>query len=131
MKILFRQSTIPLIADESCVAESDVEKCIGFFHGINIKLTKCSGMTPARRMIHKARDAGMKVMMGSMNESTIGTAAIAQFLPLLDYVDMDGPLLLAEDIATGLRFDQGRAALSGQPGLGITYLGVKAASDNF
>ena len=130
MKILYGQSTIPLIADESCVGESDVEKCIGFFHGINIKLTKCSGMTPARRMISKARDNGMKVMMGSMNESTIGSAAVAQFLPLLDYVDMDGPLLLAEDIATGLRFDEGRVGMTGQPGLGITYLGVKTASDH-
>ncbi len=130
MKILYGQSTIPLIADESCVGESDVEKCIGFFHGINIKLTKCSGMTPARRMISKARDNGMKVMMGSMNESTIGSAAIAQFLPLLDYVDMDGPLLLSEDIATGLRFDEGRVGMTGQPGLGITYLGVKTASDH-
>ena len=55
MKILYRESSIPLIADESCVAERDVEKCYQHFHGINIKLTKCSGITPARRMITKAR----------------------------------------------------------------------------
>jgi len=61
----------------------------------------------------------MKVMVGSMNESTIGSAAIGQLLPLLDYVDMDGPLLLAEDIASGLEFDAGKIKLSGKPGLGI------------
>ena len=119
MKILFERSPLPLIADESCVVEQDVEKCHGHFHGINIKLTKCSGITPALRMIDKARELDMKVMVGSMNESTVGTAAIAHLLPFLDYVDMDGPLLLDEDIATGLQFNQGKVTVSGQPGLGI------------
>ena len=122
MKILFRKSSLPLIADESCVLESDVEKCHQHFHGINIKLTKCGGITPARRMIQKARSLEMKVMVGSMNESTIGSAAIGQLLPLLDYVDMDGPLLLDEDIASGLQFDYGKVILSGKPGLGIEFL---------
>jgi L-alanine-DL-glutamate epimerase-like enolase superfamily enzyme len=58
-------------------------------------------------------------MVGSMNESTIGSAAIAHLNPLLDYVDMDGPLLLAEDIATGLQFDYGKASYSDEPGLGV------------
>jgi L-alanine-DL-glutamate epimerase-like enolase superfamily enzyme len=119
MKELYSVSVLPLLADESCVSETDVEKCHGHFHGINIKLTKCSGITPALRMIKQARSLGMKVMMGSMNECTIGSAAIAQFLPQLDYVDMDGPLLLKEDKATGIRFDAGRVLLSGKPGLGI------------
>jgi L-Ala-D/L-Glu epimerase / N-acetyl-D-glutamate racemase len=119
MKILFQRSSIPLIADESCVAENDVEKCVDHFDGINIKLTKCSGITPALRMIENARDLKLKVMMGSMNESTIGSAAIAQFLPQLDYVDMDGPLLLNADIATGLEFDNGEIIISDKPGLGI------------
>jgi L-Ala-D/L-Glu epimerase len=119
MKILFQRSSIPLIADESCVTENDVEKCVDHFDGINIKLTKCSGITPALRMIENARDLKLKVMMGSMNESTIGSAAIAQFLPQLDYVDMDGPLLLNADIATGLEFDNGEIIISDKPGLGI------------
>jgi L-alanine-DL-glutamate epimerase-like enolase superfamily enzyme len=119
MKVLFEKSPLPLIADEACVLEKDVEKCHGHFHGINIKLTKCSGITPARRMITQARSLGMKVMVGSMNESTIGTAAIAHLGPLLDYVDMDGPLLLKEDIATGLTFDNGKVIFSGKPGLGV------------
>jgi len=123
MKILYEQNALPLIADESCVQEADVEKCHGFFHGINIKLTKCSGITPARRMISKARELGMKVMVGSMNESTIGSAAIANLLPLLDYVDMDGPLLLAEDVGSGLSFDYGKVTMSGKPGLGVEFAG--------
>lgn len=119
MKKIYETSTIPLIADEACVVESDIEKCINHFHGINIKLTKCGGITPALKMIENARTSGMKVMAGSMNESTIGTAAIAHLLPLLDYVDMDGPLLLAEDIATGISFDYGKVIVSTDPGLGI------------
>lgn len=119
MKRLFKGSPLPLIADESCVTEADVEKCHGHFHGINIKLTKCSGITPARRMITHARSLDMRVMVGSMNESTVGSAAIAHLLPLLDYVDMDGPLLLAEDIATGLQFEYGKVTCSDKPGLGI------------
>ena len=120
MKRLYEQSPLPLIADESCVIEADVQKCHGHFHGINIKLTKCSGITPARRMIANARTLNMQVMVGSMNESTVGSAAIAHLNPLLDFVDMDGPLLLAEDIATGLQFDFGKVSYSDEPGLGIT-----------
>jgi L-alanine-DL-glutamate epimerase-like enolase superfamily enzyme len=122
MKFLFERSPLPLFADESCVAESDVEKCHNHFHGINIKLTKCSGITPARRMIAKARELNMQVMVGSMNESTVGSAAVAHLLPLLDHVDMDGPLLLAEDIATGINFDFGKVILSNNPGLGISLI---------
>lgn len=119
MKTLYQQSPLPLIADEACVVEADVDKCQGHFHGINIKLTKCSGITPARRMIARARQLDMKVMVGCMNESTVGSAAIAQLAPLLDYVDMDGPLLLAEDVGTGLGFDFGKIVYSEAPGLGI------------
>ncbi len=75
-------------------------------------------------MIEKARSLGMQVMVGSMNESTIGTAAIAHLTPLLDYVDMDGPLLLKEDIATGINFDQGKVIFSGKPGLGIEFTDI-------
>ena len=120
MKFLFDNSPLPLIADESCVSEHDVEKCNGYFHGVNIKLTKCSGITPALRMIEKARELGMKVMVGCMNESSIGTSAIAQLLPMLDYVDMDGPLLLSEDVAKGVTFDYGKIIYPDAYGLGVT-----------
>ena len=119
MKKLFATSTVPLIADEACVVEQDVTRCHGHFHGINIKLTKCSGITPALRMISKARSLDMKVMVGSMNESTVGSAAIAHLSPMLDYIDADGPLLLSEDIATGLVYADGRVAVSDGFGLGI------------
>ena len=120
MKVLFNESSLPLIADESCVYESDVQKCFEYFHGINIKLTKCSGITPALRMITKARELQLKIMIGCMNETTIGSAAIAQLAPLVDYIDIDGPLLLAEDVATGLSYENGRVGVSANPGLGIT-----------
>ena len=119
MKVLFEQSSLPIFADEACVKESDVEKCHQHFHGVNIKLTKCSGITPARRMIEKARTLNMKVMIGCMNESSIGTAAIAQLAPLLDYVDMDGTLLLTEDIARGVSFDYGKILYRDGFGLGV------------
>lgn len=124
MRILYEKSPLPLIADESCVVESDVEKCVNHFHGINIKLTKCSGITPAKRMITKAKELNLKVMVGCMNESSIGTAAIAQLAPILDYVDMDGPLLLAQDIAEGVSFDFGKIRYSNLNGLGVTVIPV-------
>ncbi|MEO9004505.1 MAG: dipeptide epimerase [Ginsengibacter sp.] len=120
MKYLYEHSPLPLIADESCVSEHDVEKCHNYFHGVNIKPTKCSGITPALRMIEKSRELGMKVMVGSMNESSIGTAAIAQLLPFLDYVDMDGPLLLEGDVAKGVEFEYGKIIYSDGYGLGVT-----------
>ena len=122
MPQLKQLSSIPLFADESCVHETDVELCADGFHGINIKLTKCGGITPALRMIENARKCNLQVMIGSMNESSIGSAAIAQFLPLIDFVDMDGPLLLKEDLATGLTIDYGKISLSGKAGLGIELI---------
>ena len=119
MKILFQTSALPLFADESCVAEADIEKCAGHFHGVNIKLTKCSGITPARRMIEKASALNMKIMIGCMNESSVGTGAIAQLAPLVDYIDMDGTLLLAEDTSTGVAFDYGKIKYTDLPGLGV------------
>jgi L-Ala-D/L-Glu epimerase len=119
MKKLYSESALPLFADEACVKESDVEKCANHFHGINIKLTKCSGITPARRMISRARELQFKIMVGCMNESTVGSAALAHLAPLLDYLDMDGPLLLAEDIATGVVYDNGKIIYNTNPGLGI------------
>ena len=118
-------SVLPLFADESCVFEKDVAACANYFHGINIKLTKCSGLTPALRMIKEAKALGMKVMMGSMNESVIGSAAIAQFLPQLDYVDMDGPLLMTELNGLGLDYNmennKGKIIPLTKPGLGVQF----------
>ena len=123
MKVLYEKSVLPLYADEACVFEADVKKCYNHFHGINIKLTKCSGITPARNMIKEAKQLGMKVMVGCMNESSIGTAAIAQLAPMLDHVDMDGPLLLTEDIAKGVHFENGKIIYNQGYGLGIELAG--------
>jgi len=103
MEKVMHRSVLPVIADESCIVETDVEKCGLHFSGINIKLTKCGGLTPALRMIKKGKELGLKVMVGCMTESTVGISAIAQLLPQLDYVDMDGAMLLKEDIANGVR----------------------------
>jgi L-alanine-DL-glutamate epimerase-like enolase superfamily enzyme len=125
MKELKQLSTIPLFADESCRTEDEVKKCAEGFHGINIKLTKCGGITPALRMIKEARELGLKVMVGSMNESSVGSAAIASLMPLLDAVDADGPLLLKEDIAEGLAYDNGVIKLSSGNGLGVRFVGLR------
>ncbi|GAA4826284.1 dipeptide epimerase [Algivirga pacifica] len=119
MKEAMKHSALPLIADESCIVEEDVEKCIGHFHGINIKLTKCGGLTVARRMIEKARANQMKVMVGCMTESTVGISAIAQLLPLLDYVDMDGAMLLKEDPAIGVQLVNGHVQFATENGNGV------------
>lgn len=120
MKKVMAKSALPVIADESCIVESDVEKCNNHFHGINIKLTKCGGLTPALRMIEKAKSMGLKVMVGCMTESTVGISAIAQLLPQLDYVDMDGAMLLKNDIATGVTIeDNGKVIFPKQPGSGV------------
>lgn len=104
-KLVKAGSVLPIIADESCHVEADVARCVEHFHGINIKLVKCGGLTPARRMIGEARELGLKVMMGCMTESSVGISAIAHIAPLLDYVDMDGALLLAKDPARGVIID--------------------------
>ena len=103
MELVMHHSVLPIIADESCILETDVEKCGLHFSGINIKLTKCGGLTPALRMIKQGKELGLKIMVGCMTESTVGISAIAQLLPQLDYVDMDGALLLKEDIAHGVQ----------------------------
>ncbi|MFD2247419.1 dipeptide epimerase [Pontibacter ruber] len=123
MKQVYQHSVLPVIADESCITEADVAKCHGHFHGVNIKLVKCGGLTPARRMIAEARKLGMKVMVGCMTESSVGISAIAQLLPLLDYVDMDGALLLSKDIASGVTIDYGKVNYAPVNGTGATLIG--------
>ena len=121
-KKLYENSALPIIADESCIIESDVEKCVGLFHGVNVKLTKCGGLTPGKRMLEKAKSLGMKTMVGCMTESTVGISAIAHLLPLLDYVDMDGGLLLKKDIAKGITINNGVISYSELNGIGATLL---------
>lgn len=109
----------PIVADESCRGVEDVLKCVGYFDGINIKLSKCGGIRQALKMIHVARAAGLKVMLGCMVETSVGIAAAAQLAPLADWVDLDGHLLLADDPFEGIGGQHGQLTLNEQPGLGV------------
>jgi L-alanine-DL-glutamate epimerase-like enolase superfamily enzyme len=122
MRRVFAASPLPLLADESCRGPADLDCCAGRFHGINIKLAKCGGLTPARRMIQQARQLGLRVMIGCFTESTINISAAAQLLPLADYADLDGALLLADDIAVGVRIDRGRVIYPRTAGCGVELL---------
>lgn len=117
---VFKHSVLPIMADESCIIEQDVAKCHNHFHGVNVKLVKCGGLTPARRMISQAKALGMKTMVGCMTESSVGISAIAHLLPELNYVDMDGALLLSKDIATGVTITDGIIKYSEVNGTGVT-----------
>lgn len=122
MERVYAQSALPVIADESCQREADVDRCATCFHGVNVKLVKCGGLTPARRMLTRARQLGLKTMVGCMTESSVGISAIAQLLPMLDYVDMDGALLLAQDIASGVTIDRGVVRFPAENGCGVRLL---------
>jgi L-alanine-DL-glutamate epimerase-like enolase superfamily enzyme len=122
MPNVYRNSALPVVADESCIVPADVSRCVDHFHVVNIKLVKCGGLTPARRMIDEARQLGLQVMVGCMTESTVGISAIAQLLPLLDYVDMDGAALLAKDIANGVQVINGKCHYPERPGSGVELI---------
>ena len=109
----------PIVADESCCSVEDVLRCVGYFDGINIKLSKCGGIRAALKMIHVARAARLKVMLGCMIETSVGIAAAAQLAPLADWIDLDGHLLLADDPFEGIGGAHGRLTLNDRPGLGL------------
>ncbi len=115
---LFRESALPIIADESCRREADLDSCAEVFHGVNIKLCKCGGVTPALRMLRGARSRGLLTMVGCMIESSIGISAAAQLLPLLDYADLDGATFLSHDPAVGITLDRGKVQQPIRPGCG-------------
>jgi L-alanine-DL-glutamate epimerase-like enolase superfamily enzyme len=123
MVALKAQSPIPLFADESCRLESDVAHCRSSFHGIVVKLAKCGGLTPGLRMLREAKSLGLQTMISSMNECTIGTAAMVHLSAAADFLDADGPLLLKADQAGGLEFTaDGRVGITEAPGSGISLL---------
>lgn len=122
-RAVFEQSALEVLADESCRTEADVQRCRGRFHGINVKLCKCGGLSPALRMLRHARSVGMRTMVGCMVETSIGISAAAQLLPLLDYADLDGAALLARDPANGVQLCQGRVSMPQLPGLGVELCG--------
>jgi L-alanine-DL-glutamate epimerase-like enolase superfamily enzyme len=113
---------IPIVLDESCHTLPDVAPAAGAADGINIKLTKSGGIREAVRMIHAARALGLRIMLGCMNESSLGIAGAAQISPLVDVVDLDGHLLNANDTHTGLGFVDGCVLPGDGPGLGVDPL---------
>ncbi len=111
--------TLPIIADESCVTESDIPGLVGAVDGINIKLMKCGGIHHALRMIHTARAHHLKVMLGCMIESSLAITAAAHLSPLVDYADLDGNLLISDDPYEGVRVERGKLILPERAGLGV------------
>lgn len=119
MRELKKMSKLPLIADESLHHAGDIPKLAGAFDGINIKLAKCGGIAPALKLIATARAHGLKILLGCMVESSLGIAAALALAPLVDWVDLDGSLLVQNDLFTGLKLEKGRLLLPEGPGLGV------------
>lgn len=120
LRFLRKRSRLPIIADESCVTSKDIPGLVGCVDGINIKLAKCGSLREAIRMIHIARAHHLRVMVGCMVESTLGIAAAVQFTPLVDYVDLDGAALLANDPFKGPGLEpDGSLRFNTTPGLGV------------
>jgi len=114
-------SPLPFIADESCRTEKDLSRCLDAFHGINVKLTKAGGLTPGKKMLEAALRAGRQTMVGCMTESTVGISAAAQLAPLCHYADLDGPLLIARDLAGGVRIVPEGIRYPETPGNGVMF----------
>lgn len=119
MRFVRERSPLPIIADESCLVATDVRKLAGVADGINLKLAKCGGLREAQRIIAAARAHDMSVMAGCMVETSLGISAAAHLAPLLDYADLDGAALLANDPFVGASIEGGHISLPDAPGLGV------------
>jgi L-alanine-DL-glutamate epimerase-like enolase superfamily enzyme len=120
LRWLQERSSLPIVADESSVTHEDLDGLVGVVQGVNVKLSKCGGIGPARRMLDRARALGFKTFLGCMEETTVGIAASAVVASLADWVDLDGNLLLAADPYEGLELGSDcRWRLSSEPGLGV------------
>ncbi|MFC1746960.1 enolase C-terminal domain-like protein, partial [Candidatus Neomarinimicrobiota bacterium] len=111
---------IPIMADESVKTARDIPILDTAFDGINIKLMKAGGVQEALRMLWLAKSLGMKTMLGCMIETSVGISAAASLSPLVDYADLDGNLLIANDPFTGVQVEEGKLILSETPGIGVT-----------
>jgi L-alanine-DL-glutamate epimerase-like enolase superfamily enzyme len=116
---LTQNSPLPIIADEVFQTAKDFAKISGVYNGVNIKLMKCGGMRAAYDMIKMARALGMKVMIGCMTETSCAVTAAAQLSPLADWADLDGNLLIDNDVFEGLLIKDGKVILPDRPGIGI------------
>jgi L-alanine-DL-glutamate epimerase-like enolase superfamily enzyme len=111
---------IPIIADEACQRASDIPKLKDAFDGVNVKLDKSGGMLEAHSMIQVAKALGMKTMLGCMVSSSVTVTAAAHLSPLVDYADLDGNLLIANDPFHGVLVEKGKLVLPNRAGLGLT-----------
>ncbi len=109
---------LPLFADETCMFKEDVRKVAPYFDGINIKLSKCGGITPALEMIQEARELGLQIMLGCMTESSAGISAMAHIAALVDFVDMDGANMITNDPVDGVEIKVGVAEFKRRNGHG-------------
>ena len=119
MAWLKERSSLPLIADESVQRLSDIKAVAALFHGINIKLMKCTGLNEARAMITEARNLGLKIMLGCMTETSCAISAAAQIASLVDWCDLDGALLIKNDPFKGAYLNNGSIIATDLPGLGL------------
>jgi L-alanine-DL-glutamate epimerase-like enolase superfamily enzyme len=120
LRLLQERSALPIVADESAVTIEDLDALVGVVAGVNVKLAKCGGVGPAKRMLERARELGFRTFLGCMEETSVGIAASAAVASLADWVDLDGNLLLADDPFSGLVLGSDcRWQLSERPGLGL------------
>ena len=116
------RSPLPIFADEAIQRLADIPSIKGAYHGINIKLMKCTGMREAWKMVNYARAEGMKVMVGCMTETSCAVSAAAQLSPAVDFADLDGNLLITNDLYKGMDVIDGKITLSDRPGIGLLKL---------
>ncbi len=120
---LRERSPLPIIADEFLQRLPDVRRAAQAYDGINIKLMKSTGMHEAYKMAVLARALGMKVMLGCMTETSCAVSAAAQLAPIVDWADLDGNLLIANDIFDGMKIVDGKVTLNNRPGIGVVPVG--------
>lgn len=116
---LKERSPLPIVADEAAQRLKDVRQVAQAYDGINIKLMKCTGLYEARKMIALARDLDLKIMLGCMTETSCAISAASQLAPLADWLDLDGALLIKDDLFTGMQVQDGKVKLSDAPGIGL------------
>ena len=119
------RSPIPIIGDEGVQRLVDIPKAKGVYHGINIKLMKCTGMREAHKMITLARALNMKVMLGCMTETSCGISAASHLSPMVDWADLDGALLISNDVYDGTKVIDGKVTCVDRPGIGVKPLASK------
>jgi L-alanine-DL-glutamate epimerase-like enolase superfamily enzyme len=119
---LTERSPLPIIGDEGVQRLADVKKAVGVYHGINIKLMKCTGMREAQKMVTLARSLGLKVMLGCMTETSCAISAASHLSPMADWADLDGALLIKNDVFDGTKVIEGKVTLMDRPGIGVVKI---------